>query len=195
MLGLMPRVQLVVGVALALLIAATRGHHFASLNHLPAASWAVFFLAGVYLRPRWVFIALLAEAAALDIVAVTWGGVSNFCVSPAYGFLLPAYGALWASGRWYASHHRDTLSTLVPLSATVLAGTAICELISSGSFYFLSGRFEHTHVAEFAGRFAGYFPRSLSSLLFYVGLAGVIHATARVGNAYGAFSDRFMASR
>lgn len=195
MLGLASRAQIIVGVALAVLIAATRGHHFETLHHLPTASWAAFFLAGVYLRPLWVFPALLAEAAALDVAAVTWGGVSNFCVSPAYGFLLPAYGALWYAGRWYASQHRDTMATLFPLMVSILIGTAVCELVSSGSFYVLSGRFEQTSVVAFVGRFAEYFPRSLTSLLFYVGVAGVIHATCRARHISGAFANRFSASR
>jgi hypothetical protein len=134
----------------------------------------------VYLGSRWVFPALLAEAAALDFAAVTWGGVSDFCVSPAYGFLLPAYGTLWFAGHWYAEHHRDTVTTLVPLTMSVLVGAAVCEMISSGSFYFLSGRFEPTSMAEFARRFAEYFPRSLASLAFYVCMAGMIHAVARM---------------
>src|SRR5690554_3136356 len=46
-------------LGLAVLMAATRSHHFASVTHLPDASWAVFFLAGFYLRPLWVFPALL----------------------------------------------------------------------------------------------------------------------------------------
>ena len=46
MIKLSPRAQLAVGIALAVLMAMTRGQHFASVN-LPSASWAVFFLAGV----------------------------------------------------------------------------------------------------------------------------------------------------
>ncbi|MBS1214128.1 MAG: uncharacterized protein H6R26_2745, partial [Proteobacteria bacterium] len=35
-----------IGLALFALMAATRSHHFASVTHLPDASWAVLFLAG-----------------------------------------------------------------------------------------------------------------------------------------------------
>ena len=42
MIKLAPRYQLLVGLALAALLAMTRGQHFASVN-LPSASWAVFF--------------------------------------------------------------------------------------------------------------------------------------------------------
>lgn len=59
---------------LAALMAATRSHHFATAFHLPDASWAVFFLAGVYLRLVSMLPALMAEAALIDYAAVTWGG-------------------------------------------------------------------------------------------------------------------------
>lgn len=174
------RTQVIIGIVLALLMGVTRGYHFTPLEHLPSASWAVFFLAGVYLRSRWVFPALLMEAAVIDFAAITWGGVSNFCVSPAYGFLLPAYGMLWLAGHWYADHHRDAVMTLIPLSLSVLVGTMACEVISSGSFYFLSGRFEQAEMSQFAIKFAQYFPHSLSSLGFYVCLASIIHVVTHV---------------
>ncbi|MGC4096514.1 MAG: hypothetical protein QM706_05305 [Nitrospira sp.] len=176
MLACSTRTQVIIGIVLALLMGVTRGYHVTPLEHLPSASWAVFFLAGVYVRSRWVFPALLAEAATLDFAAITWGGVSDFCVSPAYGFLLPAYGTLWFAGHWYANHHRDAVTTLLPLTLSVLVGTAVCEVISSGSFYFLSGRFEQTTVAQFANNVTHYFPHSLLSLAFYVFIAGMIHA-------------------
>jgi len=167
--------QLVVGLALAALVAVTRGHHFASLEHLPGASWAVFFLAGVYLRPGWVLPALLAETWLLDFAAYTWGGVSGFCLTPAYLFLLPAYAALWLAGRWYAKQHGFHWRTLMPLSLAVLGGAMVCELFSSGGFYFFSGRFAEPTVAEFGARLVKYFPAYLQSLLFYVAIASVMH--------------------
>lgn len=189
-----PRTQILSGIALATLMAATRGHHFGTLEHLPSASWAVFFLAGIYLSSRWVFPALLAEAALLDFAAITWGGVDNFCVSPAYGFLLPAYGALWCAGRWYAGRHQERVAMLLPLAVSLFLGTALCELISSGGFYFFSGRFEQTNLTQFASRLVEYFPRSFSSLLFYVGIAGVIHALFSAASALTARTDRFRTS-
>jgi hypothetical protein len=102
MLTLSKTNQIIIGIVLAVLIIATRGHHFASINSLPSASLAVFFLAGLYLRPTWVFPSLLALCAGLDFSAITYGGVSSFCVTPAYGFLLPAYGVMWLAGRWFA---------------------------------------------------------------------------------------------
>ncbi|MGH8647004.1 MAG: hypothetical protein ACREX4_22120 [Gammaproteobacteria bacterium] len=162
-------------LTLAALMAATRSHHFAATLHLPDASWAVFFLAGFYLRPLWVFPALLALAGVSDYVAIAWLGVSDFCASPAYGFLLPAYGALWLAGRWYAGRHRSALSTLVPLAGSVVFGAAVCEIISSGGFYFFSGRFAETSLVELGLRLAKYFPPALVSLAFWMGIAIVVH--------------------
>lgn len=105
----------------------------------------------------------------------------SFCISPAYGFLLPAYGALWLAGRWYAKtsnkqvRHRFAFSTLLPLAAWVVIGGVVSELFSSGGFYFFSGRFE-PNLAEFGARIARYFPSSLAMLAFYAGIAAIVHA-------------------
>ena len=176
MTQLNPRQQIILGVILAAFMALTRSHHFAGLHHLPDASWAVFFLAGLYLRPAWSFPALCVLAAASDFIAITWGGVSSFCVSPAYAMLLPAYGALWLAGRWYAGRHSDRAATLLPLVLALLVGTVTCELLSSGAFYFFSGRYIDPSLTEFIPRLAKYFPHSLSSTALYIGAAAIVHA-------------------
>jgi hypothetical protein len=188
MLTLSTRNQIVIGLILALLMTVTRSHHFATLAHLPGASWAVFFLAGVYLRPVWVLPGLLALAWLLDLAAYTWGGTGGFCLTPAYVFLLPAYGALWFGGRWYANRYRFEWHTLMPLSIGVLVAAAVCELFSSGGFYFLSGRFAEPTFAEFGARLLKYFPPYLQALTFYVGIAVVVHTVFAL--ARGASSRR-----
>ena len=176
MLTLTKRQQISIGAALVVLMTISRGYHFPTLqNILPSASWAVFFLAGVYLRPAWVFGGLLACAAVIDCVAIGWVGVSDFCVSPAYVALIPAYGALWFAGRWYAGRYDFKASTLLTLAASVLVGTLTCELISSGSFYFFSGRFTDLSIAEFGNRLVKYFPHSLGSMVFWVTAAAIAH--------------------
>lgn len=174
MSSLSNRSQLLIALALVALLALTRGQHFAALHSLPGASWAVFFLAGVYLRPRWVLPALLAFTWLLDFTAFAWGNAGRFCLTPAYVFLLPAYAALWGAGRWYAARHRFAWSTLIPLIASVFTGAAVCEILSSGGFYYFSGRFAEPTLAEFGSRLAKYFPGYLESLLFYVAIAAIV---------------------
>ena len=162
-------------LCLVILMAATRSHHFTSIHHLPDASWAVFFLAGFYLRPLWIFPALLALAGFSDYIAISQFGVSDFCISVAYGFLLPAYGALWLAGRCYARRYRFQPATLPYLVGFALAGAAVAELLSSGGFYFFSGRFAETGLAEFGTRLALYFPQALEGMALYVGAAAIVH--------------------
>src|SRR3970040_1549850 len=116
------KTPLVITVLLGLVMAATRFHHFGSAISLPDASLAIFFLAGFYLRSPLVFAGFLAEAALIDYVAITHGGVSDWCVSPAYVFLAPTYASLWFAGRWVAARQQQTWRTLVPLFAALAVG-------------------------------------------------------------------------
>ena len=178
MLDLSPRTRLAIGIALALLMAVTRGHHFSQIN-LPSAAWAVFFLAGALLPARWAFPALFLEAVAIDLLAITWGGVSDWCVTRAYGFLLPAYGALWLGGRVYARLHRDAWSSLARLVACALVASFASELLSSGGFWFFSGRYPEPTLAGFLPRLAAFYPPALQGLALYLGLAALLLAAGR----------------
>lgn len=178
MLKLSPRVQLAIGLALALLMAITRGQHFATVN-LPSASWSVFYVAGVLLRPRWVFPALFIEASLLDFAALQWAGVSDWCMSPAYWLLLPAYGSLWLGGRLYAGWHRNQLSSVALLMATVMIAALVCYLFSGGGFLYFSGRYPEPSLALLAERIGIYYPRYLGNLALYVGLAALLYAGTR----------------
>lgn len=175
MMNLSVRNQLTTGAALVLLMIVTRGHHFSSLHNLPGASWAVFFLAGVYLRAVWPLAGFFILTWILDFSAYTWGGASGFCLTSAYLFLLPAYSVLWYAGRWYAHRYQFEWQTLLPLSLSLMTGAAVCELFSSGGFYFFSGRFEETTLVEFGQRLMQYFPHYIGSLVFYIGITAVIH--------------------
>ena len=176
MLKLSIRNQVIIGFVLLLMMSATRGQHFSTFQHLPGASWAVFFLAGFYLRSVWSLPGFLALTWLLDYASFTWGGSSGFCLTRAYVFLLPAYGALWLSGRWYAGQYRFEWRTLMPLVLAVLVGSIVCQLFSSGGFYFFSGRFVDTSFAEFGGRLLKYYPSYLQSLAIYVAIAALVHS-------------------
>jgi len=175
-----PRHQLLLGLFLAAAMAATRGQHFAVLS-LPDASAAVFFLAGLWLRPGWAFPALFGVSVLIDAVAVGWAGVGSACITPAYALLIPAYGALWAAGRWYAGRHRWAWSTLVPLIAAGVVGGLLFELFSTGGYYLFSGAFAEPSLQGVVAGVAKYLPGTLSHLALYLGLAALAEAVLTFG--------------
>lgn len=175
MLNLTARQQIAISLVLTLLMLLTRSHHWSSIHSLPDASWAIFFLLGVYVRALWVVPALIAASVVIDYVAITWGGVSDFCVSPAYWLLIPAYLVLFAGGRFYARGHRLSLLGLARLVGVALAVVVVAELLTSGGFYFFSGRFAEPTLAGFVPRFEQYFPRMLGTFALYLGVAATVH--------------------
>ena len=189
MFNLSKRSTIVIAVVLSFMMLVTRGHHVGTSAHLPDASWAVFFLLGFYLRSRMLLPVFLALAALVDYLAITQFGVSAYCVTPAYAFLLPAYSALWLAGRWYAAHYRFEARSLPLFAAAALAGSATSELISSGSFYFLGGRFADTSLAEFASRLLRYFPTNLENVALYLGVAALVHILI-VSKQHGSVATR-----
>ncbi len=160
--------------ALALLMLVTRFQHFGSGVNLADASLAVFFLAGLFLSWRW-FPAFALLAAGIDYAAIAWAGVSDYCVTPAYAFLLPTYAAMTFAGQWARRYRALAITDLAPLVAAAVLGGVAAFAISNGSFYFLSGYFAGLSYADYLARTAHYAVPYLGWALFYiaVGLAAV----------------------
>lgn len=164
-----------IGCALATLMAATRFHHFGDTLHLADASYAVFFLGGVYLgRVRgaglWL-LALLLEAVLIDYYAITFAGISGWCVTQAYGFLLLAYAGLWWMGRVYAPHHALTLPGAARMLGMAALAGAAAFIIANVSFYLLAGYFGSMSVLTYTATVAQYFWPYVAVAVSYVGLA------------------------
>lgn len=164
------------GAGLALLMAATRMHHFGSSLHLPDASLAVFLLAGFFIASPLLFGGLFLEAVALDYVAITQLGVDNYCVTPAYWFLLPTYAVLWLAGRYVARNHQDSQRGLGLFAAISLLAVNVAFVISNGSFYLLSGKFADMSMAEYASRMTQYYAPYVSGAVIYLVPAVMLYA-------------------
>ncbi len=165
---------------LALLMAGTRYNHFGSSVALPDATLAAFLLAGFYLaRWRWpallAFAFLLLEAGAIDYYATAVKGVSDWCVTPAYWFLIPTYAVMMLAGRWFAAREQKSWGSLVVFGVASFISTSIAFLISNASFYLFSGRFPDMGVGEYAARVAQYYPPYVSSALIYLAIAACVH--------------------
>lgn len=153
--------------ALMVLMLVTRFDHFGSAFSLPDASMAVFFLAGLWFGGRYLFAALLVEAGLIDYLAITQFGVSDFCISPAYGFLLPTYLAMWLGGRYSAQFTVSSLFSVAKLFLVMVISTSVAYLISNASFYLLSDVFPTASWSQFAQGFSRYYLSYLGSTLLY----------------------------
>lgn len=166
---------------LAALMAATRLHHFGAL---PDASWAVFFLAGFYLRGslRWAFPALMTLAVAVDYAVITGQGLNfwtHYCVSPAYWFLVPAHLALTLGGLWLGNRYRGLgARELGLLVGSAFASISVCYLISNGSFYWLSDAVSEPSFAGWMKNLSDWYLPYLRTTGLYLGVAAAIHAVA-----------------
>ncbi len=161
---------------LVALMAATRMHHFGTPLHMPDASLAVFLLAGFLVASPLLFGALMIEAVALDYVAITQLGVDNYCITPAYWFLIPTYGVLWFAGRYYARVHQNSLRSLGLFSAISLLAVNLAFVISNVSFYFLSERVGETSFAEYAAGLTQYYVPYVSGAVIYLVPAVMLYA-------------------
>jgi hypothetical protein len=166
--------------AMALLMAATRYNHFGSAVALPDASWAVFFLGGFFLAGRsWTvllaFVALLLEAWGIDYYATQIQGVSDWCVTPAYGFLIPTYASLWLGGSWFAARKQNTWRSLGEFFGIAVLATSIAFLISNVSFYLLSGRIGDMSVVEYATSVAKYYTPYVTGSILYLAVAALLY--------------------
>lgn len=163
---------------LALVMAATRFHHFTAI---PDASWAVFFLGGFYLRAwtRWAFPLLLALAVGVDYFVITGQGLNfwtHYCVSPAYWFLAPAYLALWLGGLWLARRHTQLSPAAVgAAAASVLVAVSICYLISNGSFYWLSPSVADPSLGGWVKNLGDWYLPYLANTTLYLAGAAALH--------------------
>ena len=184
------RIGMVVA-GLILAIAATRYNHFGSAASLPDASWAVFFLGGLYLARSArasvaVFIALLLEAGLVDYYATSVQGISDWCMTPAYWFLIPTYAGLWFAGRWFATRHSMEGKGLAGLALTTWAASSFAYLFSNASFYVFSERFNDMTAMEYAARVSQYYVSYVSVTLSYVACAVAIHMAFNITSKEGA---------
>lgn len=177
--------RLAIFMGLALVMGVTRFHPSLLHHALWDASWGVFFLAGFWLRGqgRWAFPLLMAEAVLVDYLVISGQGIdfwSHYCVSPAYWFLVPSYGALWLGGSWLAQRQQGLgLRTLGLAAGALLVAEGVCYLVSNGSFYWLSASVPAPRsFGAWLGNLGDWYLPFLAGTAVYVALGAVLHVLA-----------------
>ena len=150
----------------------TRSHF---ISHIQDASWAIFFILGFYIRNYLAFPLFWLAAFAIDLVVINLTGSRNFCFTVSYPFLIPAYGEMWLAGRWLAGHYREDWRGAIHLIGATIVGIITCQLLSSGGFYWFSGRFAEPNLSAFLTREMKFLPLYLQTTLFYLSIATIVH--------------------
>ena len=177
---------------LIVFMVATRFHHFGSVNFLPDASLAVFFLAGFYLLNKssseesavsrffsgrfTVFSLLILEAGLIDYIAIQYGGVSDWCVTPAYLFLIPTYAVMFYAGKWCTQSNLLTFPGAFKAAGILVGAILLAFLISNGSFYFFASQNEGLDWFTYGESVSGYFLSYAGYTLLYSGMVLGIQA-------------------
>lgn len=185
---------IIIFALLAVLMAVTRFNHFGSAVSLPDASLAVFFLGGLYLTLSArasiaIFIALILEAGLIDYYATSMQGVSDWCMTPAYWFLIPTYGSLWLTGRWLS--HRQAMygKGIVGITLAAWVANSFAFVFSNATFYLFSEHFADMSAFEYASRVTQYYGSYVSVALLYTACAVVLHMALDTVGKYRAHSQ------
>jgi len=164
----------VTGCVLLLVLIITRSGHFGSGFKLPDASWAMFWLAGALSQRWWWPAFLLSSAAVVDYLVISHG-VSSYCVTPAYPFLIPAYLSLWGAGRWVSQSLSIEWQSSLRIVISVLNGVTVAFIISNYSFYVFSENFALLTAWQYTQATMQYWPAYLLHTSVYVVAGLLIH--------------------
>ena len=164
--------------ALTMLMVLTRAGHLGTAWSLPDASWSVLYLAGFYFGSqwRWALPFLLCTAAAVDFVLIRDFGVSSYCVTVAYAFMLPAYSMLWLGGAWLRRTYRHEPRDFLRCAMSFALAASLCFLVTDASFYWLGGRVTQPSLAGWGHRIVHWYPDFLGVSFIYIAIAAVLHA-------------------
>ena len=179
--SLMTTAAATVGLVLAILV--TRVEHFGTAFTPADATLAVLFLAGMWIRRAWPLPTLLGAATLADQLALRQG-VSAVCVTAAYLFLIPAYACVWWAGRASSDVNWRRPAQLLRGAGNLLCALLAAFVISSGSFFLLSGYFPGMAGLEYWRAVAHYF------LPYAAWPAAYVCATLAVSEALRALGRR-----
>jgi hypothetical protein len=168
---------------LVVLILVTRTNYSSAVIDTPDITLAAFFIAGLWIPSAFAF-GLLFGAAALADQLSFMAGVSDWCFTPAYVFLVPTYASLWYAG--YLCRKTDFLQVAGAVKIAVYFALAVvlAYLISSYSFYFFSGQLSQATASQYTQSLTRYFWHPYFSwAAAYTVLAFGIAGAARVVSA------------
>jgi hypothetical protein len=173
-------------VALVALILVTRTNYSTAIIDTPDITLAAFFIAGLFiLGPRsqslLIFGILFGACVIADLLSFA-AGVSDWCFTPAYVFLVPTYASLWYAGSLCRGVNFLKVGGAVKVVACFVVAVFVAYIISSYSFYYFSGRLSPSSALKYTQGLAHYFWHPYFSwaaayTALAVGIAAVVRLT------------------
>lgn len=168
------RKSLWLSIGLLAVIMLTRTQHFGSAVLLPDATLAVLFLGGLLIaRTGWLGMAMLV-AFGMDAYALSWQGVSDYCMSPGYWGLIPTYALVWGAGRWLAK--REKPFAVMPYALFGWAAASVAFVLSNAFWYGFSDKVSSMPVVTFSQSVAQYYLPYVGYTLMYLAVAWIAYA-------------------
>jgi hypothetical protein len=164
------------------LILVTRTNSNSAIIDPPDATLGVFFLAGLWACGSLSFGLLFGACVAADFISFALG-VSDWCFTPAYVFLVPTYACLWYTGHFSRKLEISKVSGLAKLAAWLMVGCIGAYFISSQSFLMFSGRYPATlSTVEYWSKIFPHFPRYIEWAYAYTAIGlGIAFAAKKFG--------------
>jgi len=174
-------------VALVVLILITRTNYSSAIIDTPDITLAAFFIAGLFiLGPRLqsllVFGILFGACVVADLLSFA-AGVSDWCFTPAYVFLVPTYACLWFAGYFCRDVNFLKAHGAIKVAAYFVIAILAAYLISSYSFYYFSGILSPSSALKYTQGLAKYFWHpyfswAASYTVLALGIASVVRLVA-----------------
>ncbi len=175
--SLLPRPWLTLIFVALILVTRTNSNNF--LLNPPDATLGVFFLAGLWGCAPLTFGLLFGAGVLADLFSFALG-VSDWCFTSAYVFLVPTYACLWYAGNACRSLNVLRVVDLVKIAAWLMVGCIGAYFLSSHSFFLFSGRYPATMTSmEYWSRILPHFPRYIEWAYIYAATGVAIAATAK----------------
>lgn len=135
--------------------------------HWPDGTLAALFLAGLCLTQSRFFGGLLVTAFLADLTAFRFGLAPPTCLTPAYLFLVPTYGLVWAAGR-RAQRSALTGDAWLAHTALCLAVAIIAAFtLSNAAFYLVTRDMSALGGFQYAVTVSRYLPAYAGETLLY----------------------------
>ena|SRR5215831_820565 len=161
------------------LILITRTNSSSTILDTPDATLGVFFLAGLWAPAALTFGLMFGACMAADLLSFQLG-VSDWCFTPAYVFLVPTYASLWYAGFLCRKLDITRFVDLAKIAVSLTIACAVAYFISSESFLLFGGRYPATLTSiEYWTKILPHFPHYSEWAFGYTAMGLIVAAAAK----------------